>query len=258
MKAAPPRPDRRADVSPRVLVGVLSVTAGSPTVYVRPAPNDRSPSLATQALEPPSSAAGRASATGKQRSTVVVVNELAVGVRMVWVDFEGEYQNVFATVPPGGRHALRTYVGHVWRVERDGDVATAPTCTGNTPLLLLPPPFAGTVWFTPRLILPSDPTALASLVPRGRGARTMFDRRTAAFGQVCRKLAVARAVRGRALRCTRTGPSLCLPSSSSSPPNPATARALPAQWRVAHPGPSSPKVDAAWIFDAAFGSTGHS
>ena len=39
------------------------------------------------------------------------------------------------------------------------------------------PPYAGTVWIDPDIIMPSDLTALASVTGAGRGRRTMFDRR---------------------------------------------------------------------------------
>ena len=39
------------------------------------------------------------------------------------------------------------------------------------------PPFDGTVFITPALITPADPSAFAGATPAGRGSREMFDRR---------------------------------------------------------------------------------
>ena len=39
------------------------------------------------------------------------------------------------------------------------------------------PPYKGTVFLDPNVLTQSDPTALRSLIPRGRGDRVMFDRR---------------------------------------------------------------------------------
>jgi hypothetical protein len=39
------------------------------------------------------------------------------------------------------------------------------------------PPFSGTIFIDPDIIVPSDPTTFVALVPAGRGTRTMFDRR---------------------------------------------------------------------------------
>lgn len=39
------------------------------------------------------------------------------------------------------------------------------------------PPFSGTIFLDPDIITSSDPTSFQSVVPSGRGSRTMFDRR---------------------------------------------------------------------------------
>lgn len=43
------------------------------------------------------------------------------------------------------------------------------------------PPFSGTAFLSPDIILPSDPSSYAGLEPAGRGQREMFDRRLDAF-----------------------------------------------------------------------------
>ena len=39
------------------------------------------------------------------------------------------------------------------------------------------PPFSGTVWITPNILGPSDPTSFDTLTYSGRGSRDVFDRR---------------------------------------------------------------------------------
>ena len=39
------------------------------------------------------------------------------------------------------------------------------------------PPYQGTVFLDPDIVLPGDPSAYAGLVPAGSGQRQMFDRR---------------------------------------------------------------------------------
>ena len=46
------------------------------------------------------------------------------------------------------------------------------------------PPYAGTVFITPRMIEPSDPTSLGSITYAGRADRTVFDRRVGSFETV--------------------------------------------------------------------------
>lgn len=43
------------------------------------------------------------------------------------------------------------------------------------------PPFSGTVWVTPDVLGPSDPTSLGSVTYAGRGMREIFDRRVSAW-----------------------------------------------------------------------------
>ena len=54
------------------------------------------------------------------------------------------------------------------------------------------PPFDGTVFLAPGLFTDGDPTSFASLTPKGRGIRTMFDRRTNSFNEVDARLFDAR------------------------------------------------------------------
>jgi hypothetical protein len=50
--------------------------------------------------------------------------------------------------------------------------------TGSTPSpALTHPPFGGTLFIDPDIITPDDPSSFAEITPRGRGIRTMFDRR---------------------------------------------------------------------------------
>lgn len=46
------------------------------------------------------------------------------------------------------------------------------------------PPYTGTIFIDPDIITASDPTAYLSVVPKGKGQRSMFDRRTNSFNMV--------------------------------------------------------------------------
>ncbi len=65
---------------------------------------------------------------------------------------------------------------------------TVPTLL--TSLLLLPlsvtaaPPYGGTAFVDPDIIIASDASVYGSVVDRGRGTRTVFDRRTNVFGPI--------------------------------------------------------------------------
>jgi len=61
-------------------------------------------------------------------------------------------------------------------------VLSATACAGGSPTQPGPdpsitPPFSGTIFIDPDIILPSDPTSFTSIAYVGRGDRTMFDRR---------------------------------------------------------------------------------
>ena len=43
------------------------------------------------------------------------------------------------------------------------------------------PPFAGTVWVTPEILGPDDPSSFGSVTYTGRGTREIFDRRANAW-----------------------------------------------------------------------------
>ncbi len=61
-----------------------------------------------------------------------------------------------------------------------GSEPTAPTDAEDDPVSTTPP-FAGTIFLDPDIILPSDPTTFKSLSSAGQGSRLMFDRRVDAF-----------------------------------------------------------------------------
>lgn len=54
------------------------------------------------------------------------------------------------------------------------------------------PPYAGTIFVDPDIITAADPTTYLSVTPKGRGNRTMFDRRKNAFIQVNARLFTAK------------------------------------------------------------------
>lgn len=68
-------------------------------------------------------------------------------------------------LPSAALLLLATVVGH------------APTLTAATSTDV--PPYTGTVFIDPDVIVPSDPSALLDMTYAGRGERTMYDRRTA-------------------------------------------------------------------------------
>jgi hypothetical protein len=61
------------------------------------------------------------------------------------------------------------------------------------------PPYAGTIFIDPDIITASDPTTYLSVVPKGRGQRSMFDRRTNSFNRVNARLFTASFSNSRAI-----------------------------------------------------------
>ena len=61
-----------------------------------------------------------------------------------------------------------------------GDAQTATQQLAIT-VTTLSPPFSGTIFLDPDIIIPSDPTTFQNLSSAGQGSRTMFDRRVNAF-----------------------------------------------------------------------------
>lgn len=62
----------------------------------------------------------------------------------------------------------------------NGDTGNG-TDDGDDPPVATEPPFQGTVFVSPRIIIPSDASRLGSLAARGRGERRVFDRRVGAW-----------------------------------------------------------------------------
>jgi hypothetical protein len=54
------------------------------------------------------------------------------------------------------------------------------------------PPYSGTIFIDPDIITPADPTTYLSVTPKGRGVRTMFDRRRNDFIKINARLFAAR------------------------------------------------------------------
>lgn len=65
-------------------------------------------------------------------------------------------------------------------------------CVGLTLSAMAEPPYAGTIFIDPDIITAADPTTFMSVVPKGRGQRSMFDRRTDSFNKVNARLFTAR------------------------------------------------------------------
>ena len=61
------------------------------------------------------------------------------------------------------------------------------------------PPFGGTAFVTPDILIASDPSVFGQVVDKGRGTRTVFDRRTNAFGPINAYLFEARGSDGSVL-----------------------------------------------------------
>ncbi|MCY3838860.1 MAG: carboxypeptidase regulatory-like domain-containing protein [Gammaproteobacteria bacterium] len=89
-------------------------------------------------------------------------------------DRDGRYRfrNVSGTVTVTAT-AAPSYVAETVEVtmDRDRNADFALRHTGR-------PPFEGTVWITPDILGPSDPTSFRSVTYRGRGIREFWDRRT--------------------------------------------------------------------------------
>lgn len=120
----------------------------------------------------PSASPGGASAA----TSVTFRNDTEYVLDLHWLDYSGG-RNKYSTLSPGQQHAQPTFVGHIWLLLKQG--TPVPEATGP---VKPKPPYQGTVWFTPKLVLPEDPTAFISLVDKGKGPRTMFDRRLVSSG----------------------------------------------------------------------------
>ena len=113
---------------------------------------------------------------------------------VLWVD-DDDHATAYGTLQPDDRHVQQTYDGHVWRVdaapERGADAKRPPADTepgaGSSEGVavfeqncrmdledphdqgdLQEPPYHGTVWFSPELITPGDPTALVGIEATGQ------------------------------------------------------------------------------------------
>jgi len=64
-------------------------------------------------------------------------------------------------------------------------------CVAFSLPVLADPPYAGTIFIDPDIITASDPTTYLSVVAKGRGQRSMFDRRTNSFNTVNARLFTA-------------------------------------------------------------------
>lgn len=78
--------------------------------------------------------------------------------------------DVMVSAPPGYRHPQPTEI----TLESDLTMDLELAHTGV-------PPFAGTVWVTPDILGPDDPSSLGSVTYAGRGMREIFDRRANAW-----------------------------------------------------------------------------
>ena len=83
------------------------------------------------------------------------------GVVKVTVSAEHSYRGQTAEVTMDANHTVDFYLGH----------------TGE-------PPFSSTVWITPDILGPSDPTSLGTITYAGRGVRKISDRRVDSWNSV--------------------------------------------------------------------------
>ncbi len=111
-----------------------------------------------------------------------VVLRLSNGTReFTTTDDEGQYRfsNVLGQVDVAVTSATQ-WVRSKVQVTVDSEDRTLDFVLEHTGL----PPYAGTVWVTPDILGPSDPTSLESVTYVGRGLRDVFDRRVDAWATV--------------------------------------------------------------------------
>ena len=141
--------------------------AGNPTLALA--------SLAASSSVPDQSPGGSAPAT-----SVMLHNNTQTAFEVFWRDFEGAAKP-YGSLQPGARQSFGTYAGHVWVLVRQGSdpkpKKAPPDKKKDKNKATRQPPYHGTVWFSKQLIVGSDPTAFTGLTSKGKGKRSMFDRR---------------------------------------------------------------------------------
>ena len=102
-----------------------------------------------------------------ETTTSMVTDSLG---RFRFADVPGGKVRFIVSAPPGYRHPVPI------ELTADSDI-TVDLTLAHTGI----PPFSGTVWVTPDILGPEDPSSFGSVTYAGRGIREIFDRRADAW-----------------------------------------------------------------------------